>query len=211
MSPAATLAGADGEAFFRAWLSDPFAIGAVAPSGAALASLITSRIGTDTGPVVELGPGTGAFTRALLGRGLEPQDLLMIEQSPAFTLLLRRRFPGAHVICDRAEALERHASARLTSAPGAVVSGLPILTMSAASQMRILRAARAVLRPDQPGRPGGAFYQFTYGHVLPIRREVVRRLGFKASCIGRTVRNLPPASVYELRMPAGGREADGRR
>jgi phospholipid N-methyltransferase len=81
--------------------------------------------------VVELGPGTGVFTRALLGRGVESRDLLLIERSPAFTLLLRRRFPSADVVCDRAEALERHASARLTNAPGAIVSGLPLLAMSA--------------------------------------------------------------------------------
>lgn len=200
MSHSATLAGADGGTFFRAWLANPFAIGAVAPSGAALAALITSRVDRETGPVMELGPGTGVFTHALLARGVEPRNLLMIERSPAFTLLLRRRFPDADVICDRAEALERHARARLTNAPGAIVSGLPLLAMSAASQMRILGAARAVLRRDQAGRTDGAFYQFTYGHVLPVRKEVIRRLGIEATCIGRTVRNLPPAAVYELRM-----------
>ncbi len=201
MSLPANPVSADGATFFRAWLSDPFAIGAIAPSGTALAALITSRIGPDTGPVIELGPGTGVFTRALLGRGVEPQHLLMIERSPAFTLLLRRRFPGADVICDRAETLERHASARLTDAPGAIVSGLPLLAMSASSQMRILHAARAVLRQGEPGRAAGAFYQFTYGHVPPVRREVARRLSLEVTCIGRTAWNLPPASVYELRMP----------
>lgn len=60
MSLAATLVGADGATFLRAWLSDPLAMGAIAPSGAALAALITSRIGPDTGPVIELGPGTSA-------------------------------------------------------------------------------------------------------------------------------------------------------
>ena len=205
----ATLAGADGAAFLRAWLSDPFAVAAIAPSGIALAALITSRIGPDTGPVIELGPGTGVFTCALLRRGVEPQDLLLIERSPAFTLLLRRRFPGIDVVCDRAEASTRHASVRLTVAPGVIVSGLPLIAMSAMSQMRILRAARAVLRQDQPGRPDSAFYQFTYGHVSPVRKEVARRLGLEATCIGRTARNLPPASVYAFRMPTGGRDAAG--
>lgn len=131
----------------------------------------------------------------------------MIERSPAFTLLLRRRFPGADVVCDTAEALKRHALARLREAPGAIVSGLPLLAMSAASQMRILHGARAVLRQDRPDRPAGAFYQFTYGHVPPIRGEVVRRLSLEMNCIGRTVWNLPPASVYEVRIPRAGRDA----
>ena len=200
MSLTATLVGGDGATFFRAWLSDPLAIAAIAPSGAALAALITSRIGPQTGPVIELGPGTGVFTRALLGRGVEPQQLLMIEQSPAFTLLLRRRFPDADVVCARAEDLARHAHARLAEAPGAIVSGLPLLAMSVASQMRILYAARTVLRRGEPGPSHGAFYQFTYGHVPPVRREVARRLSLEVNCIGRTAWNLPPASVYELRM-----------
>ena len=207
MSLAATLAGGDGATFFRAWLSDPLAIAAVAPSGAALAALITSRIGPGTGPVIELGPGTGVFTRALIGRGVEPKHLLMIEQSPAFTLLLRRRFPGTDVVCARAEELERHASARLADAPGAIVSGVPLLAMSAASQMRILCAARAVLGQGEPGRPHAAFYQFTYGHVPPVRKEVARRLSLEVTCIGRTVWNLPPASVYEVRMSKAGHKS----
>ncbi len=55
--------------FFRAWMRDPLRVASVTPSGKALADLIVREIGPQTGRVIELGPGTGVFTRALLRRG----------------------------------------------------------------------------------------------------------------------------------------------
>lgn len=52
--------------FFLSWMSAPRRVGAIAPSGAALADLITREITATTGPVLELGPGTGAFTYKLI-------------------------------------------------------------------------------------------------------------------------------------------------
>ena len=53
---------ADIPPFFLAWLRNPRSIAAVAPSGARVAALMTRDIDFATGPVMELGPGTGAFT-----------------------------------------------------------------------------------------------------------------------------------------------------
>src|SRR5512145_2917138 len=110
--------------FARAWIRAPLQIGAVLPSGGALSRLITSEIGPDTGPVIELGPGTGVFTSALLARGVQPSDLTLIEADPDFVRLLQLRFPGIRVLCADASRL---AEAQLASRPaGAVVSGLPL-------------------------------------------------------------------------------------
>lgn len=158
---------------------------------------MTAGIGPGTGPVIELGPGTGAFTRALLARGVAPENLLLIERSPAFALLLRDRFPGLDIVCDLAQRLDHHAGARLPGSVGAIVSGLPLLAMSRAVQQQILTAAFSALRP------GGTFVQFTYGHVPPVDRGVAAGLGLRFDCIGRTLRNLPPASVYSIRRIAG--------
>ena len=56
--------------FFRSWVADPLRVGAVAPSGDSLSRLITQEIRPSDGPVLELGAGTGTFTRALLARGI---------------------------------------------------------------------------------------------------------------------------------------------
>src|SRR3981189_2360054 len=84
--------------FFRALACNPRSVGAIAPSGANLASLITSEITAASGPVLELGPGTGVFTEARLERGVRESDLTLIEYGSDFMRLLQARFPRARVL-----------------------------------------------------------------------------------------------------------------
>lgn len=182
----------EGWSFFQAWLRNPLRIAAIAPSGAALARLITSEISSDTGPVIELGPGTGAFTRALIGRGVPLSELALIEYEPKFAVALRNRYPEATVF--RMDAARLSAVELFDRRPvGAVVSGLPLLSMSPLQVAKILTAA------FQKMSPGGAFYQFTYGLRCPVPAGVLSRLGLEAVRIGGTLANIPPAAVYRLR------------
>ncbi|WP_408952042.1 class I SAM-dependent methyltransferase [Lysobacter sp. Hz 25] len=185
------MSAADTLSFFRAWLSNPLQIAAIAPSSTALARLMTSEISAGSGPVLELGPGTGAFTRALLVRGVPERDLILIEHSADFASLLQRRFPAARV---RHMDAARLATLQLfeTGGIGGVVSGLPLLSMSPRKVMAILCGAFGGLHPD------GAFYQFTYGPNCPVSQRILDRLGLKAKRIGGTLVNMPPASVYRI-------------
>ena len=177
--------------FLQAWASDPLRVAAIAPSGEALADLITREITPDNRPVLELGPGTGVFTRALLGRGLKAEDLTLVEYGAKFAELLQMRFPGARILrMDAARLDQRH----LFEGPpfGAVVSGLPLLSMPPKKIFAIVAAAFHTLRQ------GGAFYQFTYGLSCPVPRRILDRLGLKAACVGRAYLNIPPAAVYRI-------------
>lgn len=177
--------------FLRAWCADPARVGAVAPSGAALAELITREIGPASAPVIELGPGTGAFTEAILARGVDARDLVLVEYGSDFARLLQARFDRARVLWMDAARL---AQVELFDgrAAGAVVSGLPLLNLSPRKVMAILDGAFRHLRPQ------GAFYQFTYGMRCPVPRTILDRLGLRATHLGRTVRNVPPAAVYRI-------------
>lgn len=179
-------------AFLRAWAKDPLGVAAVAPSSPALAKLITAEITPDMAPVIELGPGTGVFTKALLGRGLKQSDLVLIEYEADFANLLAARFPQATVLRGDAARMRRHSSVLNGDLAGATISGLPILNMNARQQMMIMRGCFELIRP------GGRFFQFTYSPVCPIRRPVLERLGLKARRLSSTLRNLPPAAVYEI-------------
>lgn len=179
-------------AFLRAWAKDPLGIAAVAPSSPALAKLITAEIHPDMAPVIELGPGTGVFTKALLARGLKQSDLILIEYEADFARLLAARFPQATVLRGDAARVRRHRALLGGGLAGATISGLPILNMSARQQMMIMRGCFDLMRP------GGRFYQFTYSPISPIRRPVLDRLGLKARRLSSTLRNLPPAAVYEI-------------
>ncbi|MBN9081420.1 MAG: hypothetical protein BGP04_24355 [Rhizobiales bacterium 62-17] len=177
--------------FFHAWLSAPLRVASITPSGQALADLITSEISATTGPVLELGVGTGVFTRALLARGVLESDLTLVENGPEFALLLDQRFPKARVLTMDAARLRRCDQLQDTSL-GAVVSGLPLLSMRSRKVIAILAGAFTHLKP------GGSFYQFTYGPRCPVPRPLLDRLDLKAVRIGGTYCNLPPAAVYRI-------------
>jgi phosphatidylethanolamine/phosphatidyl-N-methylethanolamine N-methyltransferase len=182
---------ADYMRFFRSWLTNPLRVGAVAPSGRSLARLITSQISPETGPVLELGPGTGVFTRALLERGVALHDLTLVEYGPDFARLLEDRFPGVCVVCMDAARLSRHTLCN-GSPLGAVVSGLPLISMPPRKVMMILSGSFWLMRP------GASFFQFTYGLRCPVPRPVLDRLGLKATRMGITFHNIPPATAYRI-------------
>jgi phosphatidylethanolamine/phosphatidyl-N-methylethanolamine N-methyltransferase len=184
--------------FFRSWVADPLRIGAVAPSGDSLSRLITQEIRPSDGPVLELGAGTGTFTRALLARGIRESDLTLVEYGSDFMRILQHRFPRARVLWMDASQLGNY-DLFPGATVGAVVSGLPLLSMSTREVMSILSGAFSHVRP------AGSFYQFTYGPRCPVPRPILDRLGLKATRIGATVRNIPPAAVYRItrRQPFG--------
>lgn len=181
----------DTTAFLRAWLATPLRVAAFMPSGMALARLITREISPAHAPVIELGAGTGAFTRALLARGVPEEALVLVEADAGFARLLRARFPRARVL--QLDAMQlRHVELADGVRAGGVVSGLPLLSMSRRRIAVVLAGAFAHLSER------GAFYQFTYGPRCPAPLPVLERLGLTATCIGRTLANLPPASVYRI-------------
>jgi phosphatidylethanolamine/phosphatidyl-N-methylethanolamine N-methyltransferase len=181
----------DALSFLRAWTCDPRRVGAIAPSGVALAEVMTREISPREAPIIELGAGTGVFTQALLSRGLREQDLTLVESGADFAGLLQQRFPEARLLCIDAARLGQHDLFGRIAA-GAVVSGLPLLAMPVRKVMSILGGAFSQLRS------GGAFYQFTYGASCPVRQRILDRLGLKATRIGRVLRNVPPATVYRI-------------
>jgi phospholipid N-methyltransferase len=186
--------------FFRAWLADPLRVASVTPSGKALSRLITAEISEQTGPVIELGPGTGTFTHALLARGVGPEDLVLVESGPDFAEALRLRFPGIRTLCTDATRL-RLVTPFGERPVGAVVSGLPLLSMAPRQVMAILKGSFRQMGPN------GAFYQFTYGPRCPVRPEILDRLGLEARRIGRTLANVPPAAVYRISRTAASARA----
>ncbi|MEO5757657.1 MAG: methyltransferase domain-containing protein [Mesorhizobium sp.] len=177
--------------FLRQWIANPLTVSAVAPSSVTLGRLMTSEISPATGPVIELGPGTGVFTRALLARGLRESDLTLIEFGADFAAMLQQRFPLARVLRMDAARLTEEAVFEAGTA-GAVVSGLPLLSIPADKVAAIVAGCFRALRPS------AGFYQFTYGPRCPVPRPVLDELGLDAVRIGGTLRNLPPAAVYRI-------------
>ena len=89
----------DNVLFLRDWVRDPLQVAAIAPSSLSLAHIMTSEISFCDAPILELGPGTGVFTRRLLQKGIPQENLVLVESSQAFADLLGWRFPKAKIIC----------------------------------------------------------------------------------------------------------------
>lgn len=145
--------------------------------------------------IIELGAGTGVFTREMLAQGFLAKDLLVLELNQTLHQHLREQFPAIHAVCadarDLAEVAER--AGYLAKGPAdAVISGLGMLSMSKATQKAILEAAFAVLQP------AGRFIQFTYGPTHPVAADVRKELGLNSRRSGFTLWNVPPAAVYVL-------------
>jgi len=111
--------------FLRSWIEKPLAMGAVMPSGKLLARTMASYVDLNSdAPVIELGPGTGPITTALVERGVDPRRLVLVEYSPNFCALLRERFPKATVVQGDAYSLRETLGEILREPASAVVSGL---------------------------------------------------------------------------------------
>jgi phosphatidylethanolamine/phosphatidyl-N-methylethanolamine N-methyltransferase len=141
------------------------------------------------GPVIELGPGTGPITEALVEHGVKPSRLVLVEFNPVFCQLLRERFPEATVIQADAYRLREALAEYTRHGVSAIVSGLPLMTKPLLTRMRLLREALALLAPQAP------FVQFTYAVVPPIPKLA----GVKVEASERIWRNMPPARVWVYR------------
>ena len=177
--------------FIRSWIEKPLSTGAVMPSGRALARTMARYVDKDTrGPVIELGPGTGPVTQALVEHGIDPARLVLVEFNPVFCRLLRSRYPAATVVQGDAYQLRRLLGTFLREPAAAVVSGLPLVTKPLRKRLRLIADAMTLLTPGAP------FVQFTYAMVPPIPKALSSVSAEASELIWR---NLPPARVWVYR------------
>src|ERR1700758_1160800 len=152
--------------FIRSWIERPLSTGAVTPSGKILARTLARYFDPNsTGPVVELGPGTGPVTEALVEAGVEPSRLVLVEFDPTFCRILRSRYPEAPLVQGDAYSLRRLLETLLIQPAAAVVSGLPLITKPLKMRWRLVRDAFDLMVP------GATFVPVTYsvGQPLPQR------------------------------------------
>ena len=177
--------------FLRSWIEKPLHMGAVMPSSKLLARTMAQYVDVDAeGPVVELGPGTGAITNALIEHGVDQKRLVLVEYNPGFCALLRDRYPHARVVQGDAYKLRDSLWKVLDVPASAVVSGLPLVTKPMLTRLKLIRDAFVALAPGAP------FVQFTYSVAPPIPKSLP---GVSTEASERIWMNLPPARVWVYR------------
>jgi len=178
--------------FIQELFTCPREVGAILPSSRNLAVAMARWLPRDSDTyALELGPGTGAVSQALIERGLREDRLIAIERSPKMADHLRSRFPRAHIITGDAFELDAllQCNARFAGQIGTVISSLPLMNFKPDIAHDLARKIRAVLPP------GGKLVQYTYR----IRRQprAAAHFNFVASQV--VWLNFPPAlvSVYQ--------------
>jgi phosphatidylethanolamine/phosphatidyl-N-methylethanolamine N-methyltransferase len=177
--------------FIRTWMEKPISTGAVMPSSRVLARAMARYVDPKSvGPVIELGPGTGPVTEALVQHGIDPARLILVEFNPDFCRLLRTRYPAATVVQGDAYRLRRLLAKQVDQPAAAVVSGLPLVTKPLRTRLRLISDAMTLLGDGAP------FVQFTYAMLPPIPKELS---GIRAEASELIWMNLPPARVWVYR------------
>src|SRR5580692_8197728 len=177
--------------FIRSWIERPLTVGAVTPSGKILARAMARYVDpSSTGPVVELGPGTGPVTEALVEAGVDPSRLVLVEFNPSFCKILRARYPDATLVQGDAYSMRKLLDILLIQPAAAVVSGLTLITKPIRMRLRLLRDAFDLMLPGAP------FVQFTYSVAAPLPKRIG---GFSVEASERIWMNIPPARVWVYR------------
>jgi phosphatidylethanolamine/phosphatidyl-N-methylethanolamine N-methyltransferase len=177
--------------FIRSWIEKPLSIGAVTPSSRVLARAMAAYVDPNAkGPVIELGPGTGPVTEALVAQGIDPARLILLEFDPTFCRLLRERYPAATVVQGDAYSLKRVLGGHLADPAAAVVSSLPLFTKPLKTRLKLVYEAFALMLPGAP------FVQFTYATMAPIPKALDR---VRAEASERIWMNIPPARIWVYR------------
>ena len=180
--------------FFKGWMDGPKAVGAIMPTSTIAARSMASVVNPASGlPVLELGPGTGVITRAILARGVAPTDLVSVEYSLDFHTRLQLDYPGVRFIRGDAFDLETTLGDLNSSLFDCVISGIPLLNFPMALRVALVED---LLDRVPPGRP---VVQFSYGPKSPVS---ARGGGFEVVHHDFVMRNVPPARLWIYRRNA---------
>ena len=177
--------------FIRGMMSTPRTVGAIMPTSGRMAARMAAVIDTGSGlPVLELGPGTGVITKAILDKGVKPEDLVSVEYSSEFVRHLRGKYPGVNFIngdaFSLAETLKNYRGQKFDC----VISGIPLLNFPMHQRVTLIED---LLRLIPVGRP---VVQFSYGPISPV---VARPDSYTIKHFDFVVRNIPPAQIWHYR------------
>lgn len=177
--------------FFKGWQRDKLGVGALLPTSSVTARRMADVIDPSSGlPVLELGAGTGVITKAILGRGIRPADLVSIEYAPHFCDMLRERFTEVDVREGDVFALDDVLADRRGQIFDCVISAVPMLSFPLDQRIALMKD---LLGRVPRGRP---VIQITHGPMSPLPPlpsvYTIAHFDF-------VVRNLPPAQLWLYR------------
>ncbi|WP_412178490.1 phospholipid N-methyltransferase PmtA [Rhizobium sp. PL01] len=177
--------------FFKGWRSNMKAVGSIVPTSGITARRMASVVNPHSGlPVLELGPGTGVITKAILQKGVQPENLVSIEFSTDFYQHLVKTYPDVDFINGDAFDLDKTLGTRRDQKFDSVVSAVPLLNFPMHMRVSLIDD---LLSRIPVGRP---VIQISYGPLSPVVAMPDR---YQISHYDFVVRNIPPAQLWVYR------------
>lgn len=172
--------------FLKQWFHAPLRTGAIAPSSKQLANaMVFAAAAQPGGKILELGPGTGIVTHALIAAGISEGDLILVETNPHFAKSLAQKFPKAKIIINDAFLIVQEL-AEQGAEISAIISSLPLFVYKKQQRELLYQNALRLVGPQ------GRLVQFTYNLVSPVAPKA----NFRATPSRRIWANMPPATVW---------------
>lgn len=166
--------------YLRPYLKNWRTTGSIMPSSRFLAGKMTAPIDFSSAKmIVELGPGTGCFTKAILARMRPDAKLYAIEIQTEFVNELRK-------IKDKRLKIIHGSAEKIPVKADYIISGLPLVSLPKQAGENIIKAVLKSLRPD------GKYIQFQYS----LKSYKKFKTLFKEVKLSFTPLNVPPAFVY---------------
>jgi phosphatidylethanolamine/phosphatidyl-N-methylethanolamine N-methyltransferase len=181
--------------FLKGWIRKPGEVGSVVPTGKVAARAMAALVPRTGGlPVLELGPGTGVITQALLECGIAASDIVGIEYSCDFHRYLIDRFPGVNFIHGDAFRAEELLSGQPWQRFRAVVGAIPLLNFPRKERAALIETYLELMEPGSP------FIQITYGPRPPTP---ARKGRYGVESTDWIMKNVPPARIFVYRREGG--------
>jgi len=181
------------------FLRNPLKTGAVAASSPALINALVNQVDFERSrSIVELGPGTGVITEALVKEIKGDTHFFALELNPTFAEQTRNRCPGTTVEVGCATTLAKRLQAFGIDQCDCVVSALPWTLFDGETQDSLLGSIRESLSDT------GSFVFYTYRGTgfmpaaIRLRRYLKKHFS-SVQHVSTAWRNLPPAAVYICR------------
>lgn len=177
--------------FFRGMMQGPKTVGAIAPTSSVTARRMASIVNPASGlPVLELGPGTGVITKAILARGVEPENLVSVEYSEDFYHHLTDSYPRVQFVHGDAFKLDKTLGVLSGQTFDCVISAVPLLNFPMHARVALIED---LLSRVPAGRP---VIQISYGPMSPV---IAKPHSYHIQHFDFVVRNIPPAQLWIYR------------
>jgi phospholipid N-methyltransferase len=184
--------------FLKEYLLKQKTTGAIWPSSSHLAKAMTpAKNLASANDVVELGPGTGAITREIIGKLPGDCTFFAVEINPTFAEVLEKKYPQLRIYRDSAENIKKYLKKNNLKQCDLVISSLPWTYLNPQLQTKIVDTISQSLSPE------GKMITYSYLHsaLLSPGKRFKQKLNHNFTEVKKKIvwKNIPPAIVYECK------------